>query len=213
MRCLMCGKDTLSDRSLYRLFFLDDQLCMDCRSQWHRQRIEFRMDQIPVYSSYVYNEAFASCLLQYKECGDEALKDVFLCLDIDYIRIKFHGYTILLMPSSEEKMQKRGFSHLSLMCECLHMPILNPFAKKDGSEQKSLHVRDRQRMIHDIILKDDVPLPRKILLFDDVITTGSTLKGALSNMDASRHSVRIYTAAAHEKWLQKPMRRHFSRHQ
>ena len=212
MRCLMCGKDILADRSLYRLFFTDDLLCMNCRSQWNRQRISFSMDKVPVYSSYVYNEAFASCLLQYKECGDEALKDVFLRLDADYIRRKFRGYTLLLMPSSEAKLQERGFSHLALMCECLQMPVMSPFAKKDGSEQKSLHVKDRQRMAHDIILKDDAALPKRILLFDDVITTGSTLKGALSNIDTSRHSVRIYTAAAHEKWLQKPMGRHFRRH-
>ena len=44
-------------------------------------------------------------------------------------------------------------------------------------------------------LKENIHLPYKIALVDDVYTTGSTLRAALSNIDAKAHKIKIYTVA------------------
>ena len=77
-----------------------------------------------VKSSWEYNDAFRSTLIQYKECYDEALKDVFLYPTRKKIRNYLRGYTLILMPSTKEKLEERGFSHLKFMFSSLKLPML-----------------------------------------------------------------------------------------
>ena len=62
--------------------------------------------------------------------------------------------------------------------------------------QKKASFAGRQQMSEAVSLKEGIVLPEKIVLCDDVITTGATLKGALQCIDLKIHQVRIYTAAA-----------------
>ena len=64
------------------------------------------------------------------------------------------------------------------MCGCLKMPILDCLYMQDDISQVSKDQRKRKRMIDNIKVKEDIVIPDKILLVDDVITTGSTLLGA-----------------------------------
>lgn len=200
MRCLMCGKNRDAG-SLKDILYGNDPLCSECRAEWQKKRIRFRIEGIPAESSYVYNRAFSRCLIQYKECGDEALKDVFLYEVREYLQLRYHGYVLCLMPSSEEKREVRGFSHLSLMFSCLNMKMLEPFAKQSSQSQKVLHRRERMEMSHLITLKENIELPDKILLCDDTVTTGATLSGALSCLAQRVKKVRIYTVSANAAWL------------
>ena len=200
MRCLMCGKNR--DEGTFRdLFDPQDPLCEKCRSEWHRKQIRFRLGGVPVESSYVYNEAFSRCLIQFKELNDEALKDVFLYEVAGRLRFRYRGYTLCLLPSSEEKSVARGFSHLRLMFACLKMPMIEPFRKVTSQDQKHLNREERLAMQDAIILKDGVQLPEKILLCDDTITTGATMLGALAALGKKAKKVRIYAVSANIRWL------------
>ena len=179
MYCLMCGK-AISEDSFSDFFRKDDLLCADCRAGWKPIRRRAKFEGYPAYYLYEYNEAFSRCLIQFKECGDEALKDVFLYPDRKQLRKRFRGRTLLLLPSSMEKTKSRGFSHLLEMFEILRLPMMEPFEKIISSDQKKLGRRGRVQMEGLIRLKESVCLPKKIILADDVITTGSTMKGALS---------------------------------
>lgn len=195
MRCLMCGK-MLGEGSLKDILFGEDLLCEDCRRQWCYAPQYFTLSGIKAESDYLYNDAFSSCLIQYKECGDEALKDVFLAAVRKKRMRKYRGWTLCLMPSSQEKMAQRGFSHLAMMYECLGLPVMEPFEKAEQEAQKTQNYAGRQKMQGGIRLKTGIELPQKIVLCDDVITTGATLKGALKCLDLTEHQVQIYTAAA-----------------
>lgn len=200
MRCLMCGRN--KDGGTFRdIFDGADPLCQNCRRQWQKKKIRFRLDGIPAESSYVYNDAFSSCLIQFKEQGDEALKDVFLHEVCDYLHFRYHGYTLCLMPSTDEKYRERGFHHLRSMFECLKMPVTEPFVKISGQSQKKLGRRERLEMRSMIALAEGAVLPEKVLLCDDTVTTGATLSGALSVLPESVRKVRIYTVSANVRWL------------
>ena len=179
MRCLMCGKE-IAEEGFADLFRKPDVLCHTCRSNWKRIEQRFRFQGKPAYSIYAYEGGFSSCLLQYKECYDEALKSVFLMQDRSQLRRMFHGRTLLLLPSSREKEAERGFSHLRGMFEVLGLPMLEPFEKTDAASQKLRTRSERRSVEHHIRLKNGVQLPRKVVLCDDVITTGATMRGALS---------------------------------
>ncbi len=200
MRCLMCGKSR--DEGTFRdLFDPQDPLCENCRSQWRKKHIRFRLDGVPVESSYVYNDAFSRCLIQFKELNDEALQDVFLYEVVSRLRFRYRGYTLCLLPSSEEKTNRRGFSHLRLMFACLKMPMIEPFVKVADQDQKHLGREERLAMRDYIALKDGVQLPEKILLCDDTITTGATMLGALAALGRKAGKVCIYAVSANVRWL------------
>ena len=179
MRCLMCGKMIRRD-SFSELFQKEDVLCSGCRGTWNRIERRFRFEGHDAYALYAYEGGFSQCLLQYKELCDEALKPVFLYPDIRRLRHRFRGRTLLLLPSAPQDTEYRGFSHLQGMFEPLELPMMEPFEKISASSQKHLGRAGRAQMRTNIRLKENVHLPRRVVLADDVITTGSTMKGALS---------------------------------
>jgi len=193
MRCLMCGErigtDTFSD-----LFQPEDVLCVSCRGQWKRISRRFRFCGKEAYALYEYNEAFSACLIQFKELGDEALKDAFLYPDRSRLKRMYRGRTLLLLPSAADKTEERGFSHLKELFEGTGLPVLEPFVKLEEGDQKARRRRERKTMEHGIALKPGIRLPRRVVLADDVITSGSTMKGALSVLPASL-DVRIFACA------------------
>lgn len=199
MRCLLCGKDYLKDGSLYDMLLNDDGLCCACRQAWRRWRRKTMLESFPVHGIWTYNEAFAQALFQYKECHDEALAAIFLKPFALRLHWRYRGYTLLLMPSTQRKRNERGFDHLALLFSTLHLPMLTPFYKTDDSVQKEKNRLQRQQIITTIRRDQSIPLPRKILLCDDVMTTGATLKGALRTLEPGRHRIRILTAAVVSK--------------
>ncbi|MBQ6487810.1 MAG: ComF family protein [Solobacterium sp.] len=191
MRCLLCGKRTGSSSMPLVAMFSDDPLCYDCRKLWKPYTGNRDIEGMHTDILYDYRSGYSSALIQYKECGDEALKDIFLYPHIEKIRWKYRGYTLLLMPSAKDKLRQRGFDHLKEMFACLNMPMMSPFEKLREIDQKGGGRSRRTVMSGNIILKEGTVLPEKILLADDVVTTGSTLRGALKCIDTRKHRIMI----------------------
>ncbi len=190
----MCGKQIGGSDDLYETLFWEDLLCIQCRKQWDKAAFRFRLEGVRGYSSYRYSSGFSKCLIQYKELGDEALKDVFLYREKRKLRRMFKGRTLVLMPSTQEKTEERGFSHLRQMFECLDMQMTEPFVKLPGTEQKKLSAMQRRKIQDRIMLKEDADIPKKIVLCDDLMTTGSTLRSAMKCLGKD-HDILIYTCA------------------
>lgn len=202
MRCLMCGKD-LMEGSLTDILIGEDPLCSSCRSQWEKIRWRFRFHGVPVYASYLYNEAFSACLIQYKECCDEALADVFLTEEKNRVKRMYRGWTMIPMPSTPERQTQRGFHHLRGMLACTGLPVLDAFEKTAAGEQKKQDRAGRLKMADAIRLKEDAVLPEKIVLFDDTVTTGSTILGALRCLEGRNIQIRIYAVSVNYRWVRK----------
>lgn len=194
MRCLWCGK-TKDEGTILDYFREKDGLCYRCRHQWKRRKKKEKVEGYSVEVCWEYNEAFREALLQYKECYDEALYPIFFSPVQKEIKRKYGHKTIVLLPSSKEKVEQRGFDHLAKMCSILDLPMIYPFEKRTSHEQKHLSKQKREEMIYGIQRKSGCLIPRDILLVDDVMTTGSTLRGALSQLDASKHRISILVAA------------------
>ena len=94
------------------------------------------------------------------------------------LKILYHDYLVIPIPSWKDDDNKRDFNHvfeifssLNLkMCPCLH--------KKENIKQSSLN--KEQRLKTKNLYIDKVNLTnKKILIVDDVMTTGSTVKHAI----------------------------------
>lgn len=130
---------------------------------------------------YDYNETIKKLIYVYKGCYDYELKDIFLSRFIPYLKIKYEGYVIVPVPSYKIDDEKRGFNHVMEIAKNLNLPIENLLRKKNKIKQSSLTYKDRLKSDNNFELTNEEKLKnKKILIIDDVFTSGATIYHAIS---------------------------------
>ncbi|MBW9212724.1 MULTISPECIES: ComF family protein [Terrabacteria group] len=199
MRCLLC--DERKNGSLWELFFSKDPLCFECRSSLLRKSICFEFHGVYLRADYVYDVAFSRLLRQFKEQKDEALKSVFLYGLEKKIWWRYRGYTVVFMPSRKDKLQERGFFPLQEIFANIPLQQKTLFKKEGAMDQKDASLEQRLEVGKSISLISDGDIPKRILLVDDTITTGATLKAALDLLKEKEVEIQIYCLSVNQKWL------------
>ena len=192
MKCLYCDK-TIDKISLKSAFLKEDDLCPDCRRRLKVNRRIIQVEEMTVEVFYEYDGLFKSLLLQYKECLDEALKDVFLYEISDYINLRYMGYRICFVSSSKKKLEYRGFEHLKLIFEEVRLPELKGLSMKEELCQEGMDLLQRRKMISNFVYNGKHT--DRVLLVDDVLTSGSTLLGAYRALSTGCKRVKVLSLA------------------
>ena len=161
------------------MLFKNPTICHDCLLNFGPVLNFFTIDGVECLHLYFYNEKVQELLYQFKGCSDYELRTVFLEYYLNYLKLKFYGYTIVPAPSSKESDENRGFNHVEEMFKILNLKMLNCIHKTKQRKQADLTTKERQK-ISEYLVIDDVDLKhKKILLVDDVFTTGSTIKSMI----------------------------------
>jgi len=139
------------------------------------------IQEVKIMSMAKYGGVISNLLLQYKENLDYELHPVFLSYYAFLFKILFPNYYIVLVPSSLSKMKKRGFNHLYEIFKHTGLPILDVLTKDESKEQKKKNALERRESVNLFHIKPNNPISgKKILLCDDVITSGSSIRACLS---------------------------------
>lgn len=198
MICIYCGKSI--DKQTFSSIFLEkDELCYKCRSLLKLDKRKIKIDSLTIETFYDYDGIFRDLLIQYKECFDEALAPVFLYMLKDYLKYKYFGYKIVLMPSSRRKLMDRGFNHLKLIYEPVGLKIIDGLRMKEELVQEGKSLIERQMMKNNYIYEG--PRLNKVLLVDDVVTTGSSMIGAYNALKNRCNMVKAVSLASKKKTL------------
>lgn len=171
-RCLTCS------RMLEELpaEYICNQLCNDC-VRWEQQErwkgvLDFNV------SCYKYNTFLKELISRYKYRGDYALVEVFAST-IRTILAK-HSYDLIApIPLSEARLLERGFNQSEAFIKSAHLTPAHLLTRIHTEKQSKKSRQQRMELEHIFQLQKGVNvMDKKIMLLDDIYTTGSTLRYA-----------------------------------
>ena len=194
--CKICFKE-ICVNSLRTLGGNKYCICDRCYSKFKPIFIHYKIDGINGISLYPYDDTIKQYIYILKGCYDVELSQVFLQEFASFYKIYFHGYTLVPMPSSKEDDARREFNHVEEIFKCLDLPYLKIIEKTQKYKQSDQAHSKRKEIIKYLKVSNlEIVRNKKILLVDDIVTTGSTLKSAIKLLRPGRpKKIKIMTIA------------------
>lgn len=147
-----------------------------------------------------YTSEIAALLFRYKEHADIPLCG---CIFYPYkrqIEKLVRNCVVVIVPSSEIKTQKRGFHPLKLAIEIIGLKPYDIIIKDSSEDQKKKSKSERSST--KFIIEKSITLPsRKVILFDDVLTSGHSLLTCKELLEKQGYQVNLCVFSIHTSWL------------
>ena len=143
-------------------------LCQDCQL-WCKEGIEVSHEAI-----FSYNQAMKDFFNRYKFDGDYILRKVFAMI-LNANLQNYKDYHFILIPLSPERYAKRGFNQVAGLIEAAGLSHQDILGKREEKASSSKNRSERLATELPFFIKEGIRIPKKILLIDDIYTTGATV--------------------------------------
>ena len=180
MVCKICFKD-FSLTMPRRLIECQTHICDECFNKLTGSLSIDKINGTKIMFLSKYDGLYKQMLMNYKEYGDYELRDCFLYPYLKLIKLYFNNYYFVPLPSTSNRIKNRGFNHLIEILKISNLKYLDLLYKINDINQKELNAFNRINN-NTIEIKDNKEIieNKKIVLFDDVYTTGSTFNHSLN---------------------------------
>ena len=206
MNCLLCGQNLKSNLTFSDLLLLkkeETSVCVTCFSSFERIGEEYCPNchkkglstsckdcqlwckegiDVEHQAIFVYNQAMKDFFSRYKFDGDYILRKVFASILRDFL-VNYKDYHFLLIPLSPERYATRGFNQVAGLIEAAGFSHLDVLGKREEKASSSKNRSERLATELPFFIKEDSRIPKKILLIDDIYTTGATVNRVKSMLE------------------------------
>lgn len=165
---MKCGKHIEDNKTEY---------CYDCRTNIHQYTWGF--------GAFEYSDMLKEAIYDFKYNGVKNLGVLFAREIVKeyYHEIKaWNADCIIPVPLHPKKIKKRGFNQAEIIGtgigKSMGIPVLDNYLirTKNTVPQKELHMTQRKKNLENaFIISDNVVKLKKVILVDDIYTTGTTI--------------------------------------
>jgi len=206
-RCVVCGGDGESlcptcDRSLRRL---TGTMCVRCGAptEWPVERCREcggrRLAFARARAAVVYDDSAKRLVAAWKERGQRTLAGVAAEI-VDDVVPRPSAYTVTFVPADHGRLLERGHNPAQRLAIELgarwQLPAVALLRRRFGiPRQKGLALADRRRNVRGIFEPTETS-PTRVVLVDDVYTSGATVSAAATALrKAGARHVEVVTFA------------------
>lgn len=191
-RIIPIGEGNICKVCLQKLKWIKNPRCLKCGKPLEEARLEYCRDCRRKKHSYdggrcvfIYNRELRESIYRFKYDNKREYAQFYVDAMVaqcqDWIRSK-HIDGIIPVPLHEKRLRKRGFNQAQVLADGLgkrmKLPVYSQYIVRcrNTVAQKQLNEKERQKNLKKAfkIVQNDVKLKR-ILLVDDIYTTGSTV--------------------------------------
>ena len=155
-------------------------ICQKCYNGFELINKKEYINGIEVRYLYDYNDFLKKNIYLLKGCYDIELKDIFLDRWKYILRLIYKGYLLVPVPSYFESDNKRGFNHVEEIFASLKLKSNKCLKKTKDIKQANLSKKQREKIDKVLIIENgEILKGKKVLIVDDIYTTGSTLNACI----------------------------------
>lgn len=161
-------------------------ICSDCRSNWHPHYYKSVFDSLLVHSALLYTPTASRIILAAKESGEKGADELIIDAMLHVLTKKSFDTSLsrlVPIPSSKAAQRRRGRSFIvdlvSQISDRTGIPMVDCLqVSRKVKDQSGLHRDERATNLAGAFSLTS-QVRGDLILIDDVVTTGATLKEAV----------------------------------
>lgn len=181
-------------------------LCYKCLNHSYKGINSATYQDLSFSYLHYYDDEYMSYLIKFKGLYDGRYQALLVNkLAYRALKRRYHDYILIGMPSFIDDDIKRGFNHVEELFRGIGKAYISPLYKK--SDHKQAISIERKKIKNSLRLKADFNLEclknQKILLVDDVLTSGATLNTAINLLQLNEYEILVCLWAKQKADLKK----------